>query len=404
MTFDKLVHSLQTIQSGLQQQAAHAVNLTLTVRNWLMGCYIVEFEQHGEDRAEYGAKLLKRLEEQLQTKGLTERRFREFRRLYLVYPQLGKEVMNYLGANCPIVLASIVPVDKALGADNEMIAIRRTPTAEFETVIRRTASAESEREEWQVPAEKLFYRIPLSHLSLISKIEDPLKRAFYEIETIKGCWTYDELDRQISTLYYERSGLSKNKEGLARLVNQNAGTLLPKDVLHNPVALEFLNLEANEVSDESDIEKAILDNLQKMFLELGNGFCFEGRQKRILIDEDYFKLDLIFYHRVLKCHVIIELKIDKFHHEYASQLNMYLNYYRHEIQLPDDNPPIGILLCTDYTDTVVKYATGGLDENLFVQKYHVQLPTEEELKRFIANSIRKGQNQPTDNNLNTKYK
>lgn len=217
MTFDKLVHSLQTIQSGLQQQAAHAVNLTLTVRNWLMGCYIVEFEQHGEDRAEYGAKLLKRLEEQLQTKGLTERRFREFRRLYHVYPQLGKEVMNYLGANCPIVLASIVPVDKALGADNEMIAIRRTPTAEFETVIRRTASAESEREEWQVPAEKLFYRIPLSHLSLISKIEDPLKRAFYEIETIKGCWTYDELDRQISTLYYERSGLSKNKEGHVQL-------------------------------------------------------------------------------------------------------------------------------------------------------------------------------------------
>lgn len=389
MTFDKLVHSIQSIQNGLQQQAAHAVNLTLTVRNWLMGCYIVEFEQHGEDRAEYGAKLLKRLEEQLQTKGLTERRFREFRRLYLVYPQLGKEIVNYLGANCPTILAAITPEQKALTAENVPIAIRRTTTAEFETAIRRSSTAESEREEWQVPAEKLFYRIPVTHLIGISRIEDPLKRAFYEIETIKGCWTYDELDRQISTLYYERSGLSKNKEGLAKLVNQNAGTILPKDVLHNPVALEFLDLEANEVSDESDIEKAILDNLQKMFLELGNGFCFEGRQKRILIDGDYFKIDLIFYHRVLKCHVIIELKIDKFRHEYASQLNMYINYYKHEVQLPDDNPPIGILLCTDYTDTVVKYALGGLDENLFVQKYHVQLPTEEELKRFIANSIRK---------------
>lgn len=391
MTFDKLVHSIQSIQNGLQQQAAHAVNLTLTVRNWLMGCYIVEFEQHGEDRAEYGAKLLKRLEEQLQTKGLTERRFREFRRLYLVYPQLGKEIVNYLGANCPTILAAITPEQKALTAENVPIAIRRTTTAEFETAIRRSSTAESEREEWQVPAEKLFYRIPVTHLIGISRIEDPLKRAFYEIETIKGCWTYDELDRQISTLYYERSGLSKNKEGLAKLVNQNAGTILPKDVLHNPVALEFLDLEANEVSDESDIEKAILDNLQKMFLELGNGFCFEGRQKRILIDGDYFKIDLIFYHRVLKCHVIIELKIDKFRHEYASQLNMYINYYKHEVQLPDDNPPIGILLCTDYTDTVVKYALGGLDENLFVQKYHVQLPTEEELKRFIANSIRKEQ-------------
>ena len=393
MTFDKLVHSIQTIQNGLQQQAAHAVNLALTVRNWLMGFYIVEFEQHGEDRAEYGAKLLKSLEDRLDTKGLTERRFREFRRLYLVYPQLGKEVVNYLDANCSTTFASIMPNQKALETNNESITIRRTSTAEFEEAIRRTTSAEYEKEEWQVPANKLFYRIPLSHLTLISKIEDPLKRAFYEIETIKGCWTYDELDRQISTLYYERSGLSKNKEGLTKLVNQSANTLIPKDVLHNPVALEFLNLAANDVSSETDIETAILDNLQKMFLELGNGFCFEGRQKRVLIDEDYFKIDLIFYHRILKCHVIVELKIDKFHHEYASQLNMYLNYYKHEVQLPDDNPPIGILLCTDYTETVVKYALGGLDENLFVQKYHVQLPTEEELKRFIANSIRKEQMQ-----------
>ena len=396
MTFDKLVHSIQSIQSGLQQQAAHAVNLTLTVRNWLMGCYIVEFEQHGEDRAEYGAKLLKRLEEQLQTKGLTERRFREFRRLYLVYPQLGKEVVNYLDANCSAILASIMPRQNALTAENELVTIRRTSTAEFETAIRRTASAEFEREEWQVPAEKLFYRIPLSHLTLISKIEDPLKRAFYEIETIKGCWTYDELDRQISTLYYERSGLSKSKEGLAKLVNQNANTLMPKDVLHNPMSLEFLNLETHEISSESDIEAAILDNLQRMFLELGNGFCFEGRQKRIMIDEEYFKIDLIFYHRVLKCHVIIELKIDKFQHEYASQLNMYLNYYKHEVMLPNDNPPIGILLCTDYTDTVVKYALGGLDENLFVQKYHVQLPTEEDLKRSIAKSIRDAEKSEKD--------
>ena len=387
MTFDKLVHSIQAIQSGLQQQAAHAVNLTLTVRNWLMGCYIVEFEQHGEDRAEYGAKLLKHLEEQLQTKGLTERRFREFRRLYLVYPQLGREVVNYLDANCPAMLASVMPQQKALTTENKSITIRRSSTAEFETAIRRSSTAEFEREEWQVPANKLFYRIPVTHLIGISRIEDPLKRAFYEIETIKGCWTYDELDRQISTLYYERSGLSKSKEGLAKLVNQNANTLMPKDVLHNPMSLEFLNLETHEISNESDIEAAILDNLQQMFLELGNGFCFEGRQKRILIDEEYFKIDLIFYHRVLKCHVLIELKSDKFQHEYASQLNMYLNYYKHEVMLPNDNPPIGILLCTDYTDTVVKYALGGLDENLFVQKYHVQLPTEEELKRFIAKGI-----------------
>lgn len=138
---------------------------------------------------------------------------------------------------------------------------------------------------------------------------------------------------------------------------------------------------------ENDLERAILDNLQKFLLEMGHGFCFEARQKRILIDEDYFFADLVFYHRILKCHVIVELKIDKFHHEYASQLNMYLNYFKAEIMQPDDNPPIGILLCTEKGDTLVRYATAGLDPNIFVQKYKVQLPSEEEIKDFISKGI-----------------
>lgn len=375
MTFELLAKNIEIIQTALQQQAAHAVNLSLTSRNWLMGCYIVVFEQNGEDRAQYGAKLLKRLEERLQTKGLTERRFREFRRLYQVYPQLGKEVLNYIGTQNYASLA--LPEE-----------IRRSATAEStDTIIRRMASAELEQQAWQVPADKLFYRLPLSHLTTISKIDDPIKRAFYEIETIKGCWTMTELDRQISTLYYERSGLSKDKAGLSKLLNQTANVLAPKDVLHNPVSLEFLDLEQNEKTDETDLEKAILDKLQAMLMELGNGFCFEHRQKRILIDGDYFKIDLVFYHRVLKCHFIVELKVDKFSHEYASQLNMYLNYYKHEVMQADDNPPIGLLLCADYGETVVKYATEGLDPNLFVQKYHIKLPTEDEIKAFVARSI-----------------
>ena len=174
LTFELLAQNIESIQTALLQQAAHAVNLSLTARNWLMGCYIVEFEQNGEDKAQYGAKLLKRLEERLHTKGLTERRFREFRRLYLVYPQLGREVLNYVGAreqNSQFTLPE---------------AIRRTATAESENIIiRRTTSAELEQQAWQVPADKLFYRLPLSHLTAISKIDDPLKRAFYEIETIK---------------------------------------------------------------------------------------------------------------------------------------------------------------------------------------------------------------------------
>ena len=206
------------------------------------------------------------------------------------------------------------------------------------------------------------------------------------METIRGCWSVKELERQIASLYYERSGLSKNKEALSALVQQQATLLQPKDVINTPVTLEFLGLNERALVTENDLEQSILDNLQHFLLEMGHGFCFEARQKRILIDEDYFFADLVFYHRILKCHVIVELKIDKFRHEYASQLNMYLNYFKAEVMQPDDNPPIGILLCTEKGDTLVKYATAGLDPNIFVQKYMIELPSEEEIKAFIASS------------------
>lgn len=150
--------------------------------------------------------------------------------------------------------------------------------------------------------------------------------------------------------------------------------------------MEFLGLNERALVTENDLEQSILDNLQRFLLEMGLGFCFEARQKRILIDEDYFFTDLVFYHRILKCHVIVELKIDKFRHEYASQLNMYLNYFKAEVMQSDDNPPIGILLCTEKGDALVKYATAGLAPNIFVQKYMIELPTEEEIKEFISSS------------------
>lgn len=358
MDFEALVKHICTIQNTLQAQAAHAVNLALTSRNWLMGCYIVEFEQNGEDRAAYGEQLLKKLEQRMKTKGLNERRFREFRRLYLVYPQLKEQVLHYIMAG------------------NE---IRHTLSAELQT-------SEIQYNKWSIPAERLFNKLPYSHLKFISKIENPTKRAFYEMEAIRGCWSARELERQIASLYYERNGLSKNKEALSALVQQQATLLQPKDVINTPVTLEFLGLNERALVTENDLEQSILDNLQHFLLEMGHGFCFEARQKRILIDEDYFFADLVFYHRILKCHVIVELKIDKFRHEYASQLNMYLNYFKAEVMQPDDNPPIGILLCTEKGDTLVKYATAGLDPNIFVQKYMIELPSEEEIKEFIASS------------------
>ena len=370
MNFEALVKHISTIQNTLQAQAAHAVNLALTSRNWLMGCYIVEFEQNGEERATYGEQLLKKLEQRLNTKGLNERRFREFRRLYLVYPQLREEILQYIMTG------------------NE---IRHTLSAEFTEPIRHSMCAELQASElqhnkWSIPAERLFNKLPYSHLKFISKIKNPTKRAFYEMEAIRGCWSARELERQISSLYYERSGLSKNKEALSALVQQQVTLLQPKDVINTPISLEFLGLNECALVTENDLEQSILDNLQRFLLEMGHGFCFEARQKRILIDEDYYFADLVFYHRILKCHVIVELKIDKFRYEYASQLNMYLNYFKAEVMQPDDNPPIGILLCTEKGDTLVKYATAGLDPNIFVQKYMIELPSEEEIKAFIASS------------------
>ena len=379
MNFEALVKHISTIQSTLQAQAAHAVNLALTARNWLMGCYIVEFEQNGEDRAAYGEQLLKKLEQRLNVKGLNERRFREFRRLYLVYPQLKEPIALYLTSQIRHTLSAEFtdPIRRLLTAksDNE---IRRSPTAES------TQHIQSAQNKWITPPEKLFNRLSSTHLNVISPIENPVKRAFYEMEAIRGCWSVKELERQINSLYYERSGLSKNKEALSALVQQQATQLQPKDVINTPVTLEFLGLNDRALVTESDLEQSILDNLQRFLLEMGHGFCFEARQKRILIDGDYFFADLVFYHRILKCHVIVELKIDKFRHEYASQLNLYLNYYKAEVMQPDDNPPVGILLCTEKGDTLVKYATAGLDPNIFVQKYMIELPSEEEIKKFIA--------------------
>lgn len=371
MNFESLVSHIDTVQHALQAQAAHAVNLSLTARNWLIGYYIVEFEQNGEDRAAYGEQLLKKLELRLNTKGLTERRFREFRRLYQVYPQLQSPVAQYIVSHSEI--------RHTLSAEF-VESIRHTPTAELQNVDIQT-------ENWQMPASKLFNKLPYSHLKFISKIENPVKRSFYEMESMRGCWSARELERQIHSLYYERSGLSQNKEALSALVQQQAAQLQPKDVINTPVTLEFLGLNERALVTEDDLEQSILDNLQHFLLEMGHGFCFEARQKRILIDGDYYFADLVFYHRILKCHVIVELKIDRFRHEYASQLNMYLNYYKSEVMQHDDNPPVGILLCTEKGDTLVKYATAGLDPNIFVQKYMIELPTEEEIKDFISKEM-----------------
>ena len=379
LTFDSLVGRINLIQDVLQAQAAHAVNLSLTARNWLVGYYIVEFEQHGADRAKYGEKLLSRLSERLDQRGFNLRRLRDYRHVYQVYQSLGSVVTEFLENNCSWL------------ANNERFSIRLFSTAELQDtvnhhgIIRKSKTAELE--EWATPPERLFYRLNYTILSYLATIDDPLKRAFYEQETIRGCWTQKELDRQVSSQYYERMGMSKDKKALQRLTARNAQQLIPSDIIHNPVTLEFLGIQPYEDNTETKLETAILNNLQRFLLEMGRGFCFEYRQKRILVGQDYFKADLIFYHRILKCHVIIDLKIDRFRHEYASQLNLYMNYYKHEVMQQDDNPPIGILLCTDYGETTVQYAIEGLSQNIFISKYRLQLPSEDEIRKYMLKNI-----------------
>ena len=379
MTIDRLSQQIVQVQDVMQAQAAHAVNLSLTARNWLIGHYIVEYEQHGEDRAQYGAQLLNKLAAKINRRGLNARRLRECRLFYCCYPQLGTEVITFVGK---------------LLRENQITSIPeiwRSAPAKLQIAENQNdeiwRSAPAKLEQYQTPPSRLFQRLNFTSLLYLSSIEDDLKRAFYEQEAIAGCWTTRELDRQVSSLYFERMGLSKDKLALRQYVEAGADTLQPQHAIHDPVTLEFLGLQHQDIFTESRLENEILNHLQHFLLEMGKGFCFEARQRRILVDQDYFKADLIFYHRILKCHLIVDLKIDRFRHEYASQLNLYLNYYRHEVMQPDDNPPIGLLLCTDYGETTVKYATEGLSQNLFVSKYRLQLPSEDEIRNYLMENI-----------------
>jgi predicted nuclease of restriction endonuclease-like (RecB) superfamily len=240
-----------------------------------------------------------------------------------------------------------------------------------------------------VPGKKLVEKLSFTHLAELIKIDDPLKRTYYEVECIKGCWSVRELKRQIASLYYERSGLSKNKEKLAEMVRSGAEAAEPKLAIRDPYIFEFLGLKPKEVMGESDLEDGLLDKLQDFLLELGHGFCFEDRQKRILIGDTYGFIDLVFYHRILKCHVLIDLKLEKFSHENIGQLNTYVSWYKQNMMVEGDNPPIGLLLCTQKDNPLVEYALAGMDNHLFVSKYQLELPKTEQLQTFLQEQIKK---------------
>lgn len=238
-----------------------------------------------------------------------------------------------------------------------------------------------------IPADRLLRTLSFTHFVELLDIADPVKRAFYETEAIRGNWTSRELSRQIGALLFERTALSRNKRSVIDQAQEAAEKATPENSIRDPYVFEFLGLKARDVLHEGELEQALLDRLQEFLLELGRGFCFEARQKRIVIgDENYF-IDLVFYHRLLRCHVLIELKREKFKHEHLGQLNTYLNWYRRHEMAAGDNPPIGLLLCSSKDQALVEYALPGLDAQLFVSRYQLELPKKDELERFLAAQV-----------------
>ena len=215
------------------------------------------------------------------------------------------------------------------------------------------------------PTEMLINKLSFTHFVELVKCETPLKRIFYETEIIKNNWSIRELQRSISSMLFERPGLSRDKKSVLKSFSQDS-EMKPDDVFRSPYILEFLGLEEKNTFEETDLEQSIINHLQSFLLEMGRGFCFEARQKRITFDNTHYRIDLVFYHRILKCHILIDLKLGDFTHADAGQMNLYLNYYKDNEMYKNDDLPIGIILCAGKNETLVKYTTTGLPQKIFV--------------------------------------
>ena len=360
--FDQLIDRVYQTHSALLANVEKVINQNLTIRNWLIGCYIVEYEQNGSDRAQYGARLLDEIAKNLKSKGLKGldvRSLRDCRTFYSTYPQIRGTVT-----------AELLPNENA--------------SAE----IRETAPPKSLPSETpDIPLPLLLSKLSYSHFIELIRVEDPLQRLFYEVEAIKNGWGVRELGRAIDTSLALRTTLSTNKEAvIAKIKNLKPENNI--DIIRSPLILDFLGLREKSEYTESDLEQAILNHLQLFLMELGTGFCFEARQKRITFDNTHYRIDLVFYHRILKCHVLIDLKIVRYAHADAGQMTLYLNYYEAEEMSEGDNPPIGIILCADKNDTLVKYTTAKMDDKMFVSKYLLELPDRKKLENLIKEEFK----------------
>ena len=350
---------------GLIQSARHVVATTVNtlqvMTNFEIGHRIVEYEQKGEKRAEYGAELLKELSTRLTEefgRGFSERNLRSFRAFYLIYQDRSAAIRQKASAKLPLTQKGQTSTDQL--APNRI---------------------------FQAASEKLFFTLSWSHYVLLLTIKNPEERSFYEIESTREGWSLPELKRQVASCLYERLALSRDKESVMQLANEGHVIIKPEDMLKEPYVLEFLGLDEKSGYSESDMEAAIIDQLEQFLLELGKGFLFEARQKRFTFDEDHFFVDLVFYNRLLRCYVIIDLKLDKLSHQDLGQMQMYVNYFDRFVKIPDENSTIGILLCKRKKEAIVELTLPS-DANIHAREYNLYLPSKEVLQQKLIDWVR----------------
>jgi len=339
---------VELLQSA-RKQVVRTVNKTMVLTYFEIGRRLIEEEQNGKERAEYGKQLLK---------GLSETLTKEFGRGFSMtnLKQMKSFYLNYR---------------KGQTLSDE------SPDVKSTTLLSKSNGDEISETSPQV------FNLSWSHYLKLMRIDDENERKFYEIESYKNNWSVRELRRQFDSALYIRLVLSRDKDKVKELSEKGLVLEKPKDAIKDPYILEFIGLPEHAKYSESQLEQKLIDKLEHFLLELGNGFTFVGRQKRISFDEKHFRIDLVFYNRILRCFVLIDLKIGELTHEDLGQMQMYVNYYDREIKLDDENSTIGIVLCRDKSNSVVEYTLPKDNEQIFASKYQTVLPSKEELKLLI---------------------
>jgi len=371
-----LIGGIAELLEAARRTAARTVNALITATYWEIGRRIVEFEQGGEKRAEYGEALLQRLAQDLTARfgrGFRRSNLFQIRAFYLAYREIVQTPSGQFTAD-----------EKVQTLSGQLSDAGRPLT------ILSTASIELRRQKSQTPFGQLAVRnlparfpLPWSHYVRLLSVKGALAREFYHAEALRGGWSVRQLDRQIASQFYERTAASRNKSAMLRKgAAARAGDSISADEeVRDPLVLEFLGLK-DEYS-ETDLEEALLRHLENFLLELGGDFAFVGRQRRLRIGGEWYRVDLLFFHRKLRCLVVIDLKVGKFTHADAGQMHLYLNYAREHWMQQDENPPVGLILCAEKDDAIAKYALEGLPNKVLAREYKLALPNEKRLAAEI---------------------